>query len=140
MHTIKWLGKCIYWGISFGNEMCKWKCSLVRTGTYSALRIKPCLRLNICNCCICITFFLQNIFPIGIISDYHRLPVYVVGVIVQTCQRTERLYLISLGSNYIPVCCLIACHCEVLWQRLDGKVLLCIYLHTYPQGLMNTIQ
>lgn len=56
---------------------------------------------------------LLNIFSIGVIVDDHRLPVYVACVVVQTCQRTERgVCLIRLRSNYNPVCCVIACHCE----------------------------
>lgn len=73
------------------------------------------------NCCICITFFSVKHFSIGIITHYRRPPVYVLCVIVPTCQRTERLCLISLWSNYIPVYCLIACHCEDSRWRPDGK-------------------
>lgn len=58
-------------------------------------------------------FFSLEYFSVGVIVDDHRLPVYVACRIVQTCQRTERgVCLISLSSNYNPVCCVIACHCE----------------------------
>lgn len=67
-------------------------------------------------------FFSLEYFSVGVIVDDHRLPVYVACRIVQTCQRTERgVCLISLSSNYNPVCCVIACHCEGSWRELMEK-------------------